>query len=568
MDGDKVGDASGALAYHVGNYTKEADTNMWMIVHDKHGNEIVFHNLSVAYDVDRDGFISIDQEFQAGDVADMVYSFESSWITTDNLLNGSFAMNGKFDSDRVHEVTGTMSWDKKDDSVGVAMEDKVDGKSRMSSSMNMVYENDPTTLGDEGLLAFDMNTSYVMQGGRTMVIHMYMDNEDKMQLTTKKLLMSAAPTHVPTPAPTVSPTHVPTPSPTVSPTPAPTPALASPTAFPTLTPTARPTTAPTTDAPTLAPTLAPTYKPRAPTPRPTRAPTPAPTGKPTVMPTLAPTATTTIEVSMSQELENVSADDFLNNTASQNAFIEAVAQSTGVQNTSIHITGVNESTVTVRRALRRRLATTTKLTIDFIVEAIIQELGFQNTAGAAASLKDSINAQVASGKFLAIMINASSANNKTSAFKNVVVKAAVVEAIVERYHSKPPTPSPTPGPRSRGADADPKFTETWPFAVIVAAACVVLLGLIGGGCWMMGRSSNKTNPAVISSVSPREVHVSQPASSANEKPALGQSSSARIDSLEQGVVLGSEEDARPGASVEYQALARKDVDDAAAGIAL
>jgi fructose-bisphosphate aldolase class 1 len=125
------------------------------------------------------------------------------------------------------------------------------------------------------------------------------------------------------------------------------------------------------------------------------------------MPTLAPTATTIIEVSMSQELENLSADDFLNNTASQNAFIEAVAQSTGVQNTSIHITGVNESTVTVRRALRRRLATTTKLTIDFIVEAIIQELGFQNSAGAAASLKDSINAQVASGKFLAIMINAS-----------------------------------------------------------------------------------------------------------------------------------------------------------------
>jgi hypothetical protein len=54
----------------------------------------------------------------------------------------------------------------------------------------------------------------------------------------------------------------------------------------------------------------------------------------------------------------------------------------------------------------------------------------------------------------------------------------------------------------------------------------------------------------------------------NEKPALGQSSSALIDSLEQGVVLGSEEDARPGASVGYRALACKDTDAAEIGIAL
>jgi hypothetical protein len=346
IDGDKVGDASGAMTNHFGNSSKEADTMMWMIIRDNQGNDIVFHNLSMAYDVDGDGFISIDHEFQARDVVDIICSLESSWITTDNTLNGSFVMNGKVDSNREHEVTGTMSWDKKNNSVSMALEDKVDEKSYMTSSMNMVYHNDPTTIGDEGLLAFDMNTSYINKRGRTVVIHMYMDHEDKMQLTTKKLLMSAAPTGAPTPAPTVSPTpalasptafptFTPTARPTTAPTVSPTPALASPTAFPTFTPTARPTTAPTTDAPTPAPTLAPTYKPKVPTPR--------------------PTATTTIEVSMNQELENVSADDFVNITASQNAFIEAVAQSTGVQNTSIHITGVNESTVTVRRALRRRL---------------------------------------------------------------------------------------------------------------------------------------------------------------------------------------------------------------------
>jgi hypothetical protein len=531
MDGDKVGNASGALTYHVGNCTKESDTMMWMIVHDNHDNVIIFHDLSMAYNVDGDGFISIDQEFQARDVVDIIFSIESSWITTDKTLNGSFAMNGKFDSDRVHEVTGTMSWDKKDDSVSMAMEDKFDGKSRMTSSMNMVFENDPTTLGDKGLLAFDMNTSFVMQGGRTMMIHMYVDDEDKMQLITKKLLMSAAPTPSPTPAPTLSPTP--------------------------------------------APTLSPTYKPKAPTPRPSRAPTPAPTGKPTVMPTLAPTATTTIEAFMSQELENLSADDFLNSTASHNAFIEAVAQSTGVQNTFIHITGVNESTVTVRRALCRRLATTpttalqtppvgvlaspwmwanarSKLTIDFVIEAIIQELGFQNSAGAADFLKDSINAQVASGKFLAIMINASSTNSKTSVFKNVVA----LKAIVERYHSKPPSPSPTPGPRSRGANADPNFTETWPFAVIVAAVCVVFLGFVGWGCWIAGKSSSKIEPVVIneknsdrdSSNSPRIIDASRPA------PSNGHSSSGVLDNVERDVVLGDEEDVRPDASAGNEAL--------------
>lgn len=245
----------------------------------------------------------------------------------------------------------------------------------------------------------------------------------------------------------------------------------------------------------------------------------------------------------------MSSEEFLSDSETQATFIEAVAQSAGVSNTSIAITGVNETSVTDRRVIRRRLASTTVLTIDYIIQAVIQELGFQDTAGAVGSLKDSINAKVASGKFLSILRNVSSSKNKTSVFKNVVVKEVVVKDVAEHYNSKSPTLAPIDEPKSLSKNDNKQFSESWLFVLIIAAAGVVFLGLIGGLVWIFSRKSPNGSRRTVS-----------PPGQQSIVPHTMDLAAVKRDE-EQGIILGGGDNAKG-----YSAIAIKEFGDA--GVAL
>ena len=47
-----MGDSSGAVAYDIGAGGLETDTSFWMVINDKHGESLVFTNMSSMWDID------------------------------------------------------------------------------------------------------------------------------------------------------------------------------------------------------------------------------------------------------------------------------------------------------------------------------------------------------------------------------------------------------------------------------------------------------------------------------------------------------------------------------------
>jgi len=161
-----------------------------------------------------------------------------------------------------------------------------------------------------------------------------------------------------------------------------------------------------------------------------------------------------VQVSAQQTMSGISAADFLKNVANKLLFQDTVASSCGINGLTrdnVDVTGVHD--INSRRRLIEELeitleATSSGISIEYIIAFVAQIVGFTDAASAAAAVTTKLTQAVQSGSFGATLntLAQSSGNDLLASVvvsKNITTFVQNPTASRTRVPSFSPTPNPT-----------------------------------------------------------------------------------------------------------------------------